>query len=169
MSPHGNQLLSSPRHLKLTNLERRGGNDAVVIVHDLETSSASFPHALHEGIPPATAFIDPGDAIMSVSPHPQNPALFIAAAADNLLLFDLREGVRSIAATSGNYTMDHVEHHPLSPELFVYSGDDGNMGLLDARTAWASPDYPGTEYLNVADKTALHKVSEASNGSRDLH
>ncbi|GAA6013449.1 hypothetical protein JCM10207_008850 [Rhodosporidiobolus poonsookiae] len=114
------------------------GNEGAVIMHDLETSSSTFPHSLSEGIPPENAWLDHDDSVMGVSCHPSNPHLFLTASSDGTIRnFDARTQPGCTGVLADTYSIDDVMHHPLTPDVFAYGGERAHVGLVDGRTAWS--------------------------------
>ncbi|GAA5985746.1 hypothetical protein JCM10908_007094 [Rhodotorula pacifica] len=134
-----------------------GGNDCVVMVHDLEYSAAT--PAPNRSYSPSQVYLDHQGAIMSISSHPSNPSLFLTASSDgSLLQFDLRSSsARAVAAIFDEHDMEHVQYHPLTPEVFVYGGERGNLGVIDGRTGWSTGNGEGAQYSSLASKVAVHK------------
>ncbi|GAA5845349.1 hypothetical protein JCM9279_004853 [Rhodotorula babjevae] len=129
------------------------GNDATILAHDLEASSSTFPHDLNQGIPPLDAWLDHDDAVMSLSAHPHNPHLFLSASSDGAVhQFDMRTSPGLVGTIVDTHGMNDVVHHPVSPELFVYSAGEGQVALVDGRMAWSGT---GTERAQIAREVAI--------------
>ncbi|KWU45602.1 WD40 repeat-like protein [Rhodotorula sp. JG-1b] len=138
-----------------------GGNDSVVLAHDLEYASATQSSSHRDGgIRPTQVWLDHESAVNSISPHPFNPALFISASSDGTLRqFDQRshDSGGAVAVIADRCGMNHVQHHPLTPEVFVYAGERGNLALIDGRTGWRSSAGDDLEGFNVASRVAVHR------------
>ncbi|KPV73256.1 uncharacterized protein RHOBADRAFT_55028 [Rhodotorula graminis WP1] len=129
------------------------GNDATILAHDLETSSRTFPHNLDEGVPPLDAWLDHDDAVMSLSAHPHNPHLFLSASTDGAIhQYDSRTSPGLVGTIVDTYGMNDVVHHPVTPELFVYSAELGHVALVDGRMAWSDA---GAEGAKIASEVAV--------------
>ncbi|GAA5983533.1 hypothetical protein JCM11641_005840 [Rhodosporidiobolus odoratus] len=114
-----------------------GGNDAAIMSYDLETRSSTFSTPLHAGLPPTEAYLEHDDAVMSLSAHPSNPHLLLTGSSDGTLRqYDTRTQAGCVGIIADRYAMCDVTHHPTTHEVFAYSGEDGNVGLVDGRMAW---------------------------------
>ncbi|GAA5881610.1 hypothetical protein JCM3774_006493 [Rhodotorula dairenensis] len=147
-----------------------GGNDSVVLAHDLDRppssglgSTSTSPSSA--GFRPTQVWLDHDGAVNSISAHPYNPALFITAASDgSLRQFDSRCGGAGgggggggvVGAIFDHVDMTHVQHHPLTPEVFVYSGEGATLGLIDGRTGWGGPTVDSPD-VRMASRVAVQK------------
>ncbi|GAA5908931.1 hypothetical protein JCM8208_007122 [Rhodotorula glutinis] len=146
------------------------GNDATILAHDLETSSGTFPHDLNQGVPPLDAWLDHDDAVMSLSAHPHNPHLFLSASSDGALHhFDTRTSPGLVGTVVDTCGMNDVVHHPVTPELFVYSAEEGQVGLVDGRMAWGEAGRGrariASEVAVVRYNTSLCRLAPTSSSS----
>lgn len=96
------------------------------------------------------------DAVMGLSAHPSNPALFISASSDGTLRHcDTRTSPGCVGLLADRYGMNSVVHHPLTPDCFVYVGEDGHLALLDGRMAWG-----GETQKKLAYSSAVQRVRQ---------
>ncbi|GJN94514.1 hypothetical protein Rhopal_007597-T1 [Rhodotorula paludigena] len=138
------------------------GNDAAIIMHDLETSASSEPPKLWQGKQPDNAWLDHDDAVMGLSAHPSNPALFISASSDGTLRhFDTRTSPGCVGLLADRYGMNSVVHHPLTPDCFVYAGEDGHLALLDGRMAWGGETQKKLAYSSAVQRYSSPTISSA--------
>ncbi|BGP35562.1 hypothetical protein JCM10296v2_007403 [Rhodotorula toruloides] len=131
------------------------GNDSSILAYDLETTRQVFPPPLHSGIPPCDGWFDHDDSIMGLAAHPTNPHLFLAASADGTLRSHDSRSPDPISILPDRCGMNDIAYHPLTPELMVYAGDDGQVGLLDARTAWRDPTSGPAARISIARDVAV--------------
>jgi len=93
---------------------------------------------------------------MSLSAHPHNPHLFLSASSDGALHhFDMRTSPGLVGTVADMCGMNDVKHHPVTPELFVYSAEEGQVGLVDGRMAWGET---GAERARIASEVAVVRV-----------
>ncbi|GAA6048581.1 hypothetical protein JCM3770_002039 [Rhodotorula araucariae] len=134
------------------------GNDAAILSHDLEASSSTFPHPLgdSEGVPPVDVWLDHDDSVMGLSAHPSNPALFLSASSDGALhAFDTRTSPGRVGTIVDMCGMNDIVHHPITPELFVYSAEHGQMGLIDGRMGWGAASGEDGREARIAREVAV--------------
>ncbi|EGU11004.1 hypothetical protein RTG_03224 [Rhodotorula toruloides ATCC 204091] len=131
------------------------GNDSSILEYDLETTRQVFPSPLHSGIPPCDGWFDHDDSIMGLAAHPTNPHLFLAASADGTLRSHDSRSPDPVSILPDRCGMNDIAYHSLTPELMVYAGDDGQVGLLDVRTAWRDPSSGPAARINLARDVAV--------------
>ncbi|GEM11148.1 WD repeat domain 22 [Rhodotorula toruloides] len=131
------------------------GNDSTILEYDLETTRQIFPSPLHSGIPPCDGWFDHDDSIMGLAAHPSNPYLFLAASADGTLRSHDVRIPNPVSVLPDVCAMNDIAYHPLTPEMMVYAGDDGQVGLLDARTAWRDPSSGPASRVHLARDVAV--------------
>ncbi|GAA6033883.1 hypothetical protein JCM8097_000385 [Rhodosporidiobolus ruineniae] len=134
------------------------GNDTAILCHDLETASSSFPTPLHNGARPTDVWLDHDDSVMSVACHPSNPALFLSASSDGTLhLYDTRTEPGSIGLLAAQFSIDDVTHHPLTPDVFAYSGENAQVGLVDGRMAWSDSGAGNGRTARIVNEVAVQE------------
>lgn len=92
---------------------------------------------------------------MALAAHPSNPFLFLAASADGTLRSHDARSPDPAGILPDRCGMNDIAYHPLTPELMVYTGDDGQMGLLDAKTAWRDPSSATASRVSLARDVAV--------------
>lgn len=100
-----------------------GGNDAVVIVHDLETAKP-LDVFRHE------------EPVYGLSVHPSNSNIFLTACSDGrVMLFDLRArpGEEPVMLAGYSHAFHAVQFNPVEPRLVVTANQRHGVGLWDVR------------------------------------
>ena len=100
-----------------------GGNDAVVIVHDLETTKP-LDVFRHE------------EPVYGLSVHPSNSNIFLTACSDGrVMLFDLRarSGEEPVMLAGYSHAFHAAQFNPVEPRLVVTANQRHGVGLWDVR------------------------------------